>query len=91
MTVLHWTLALLLGAFGLWMTLLNWGTVWLGLRGRKAPSWIPLLGGGTLALALLIAPHNPWRNLWWVPLLLDWGSIPGLTAAAWLTLRRPRP
>jgi hypothetical protein len=58
---------------------------------RKSISWVPLVGGVVGAAALLIAPSDALHAWWWLPLLFDWGSIPGIThALVMLALRRPR-
>lgn len=46
---------------------------------KKASSWVPLLGGvmGVFAL-LLYSPLSQTLRWIWVPLFLDWGSIPGI-------------
>ena len=51
------------------------------IRKRPAPSWIPLLGGSLGALGLIVAPVSGAAQFWWLPLLLDWGSAPGLLHA----------
>lgn len=57
----------------------NARSIILQIRGLHAPSWIPLLGGVSGAMALLILPHPSFAAMWWLPLFLDYGSIPGLT------------
>jgi len=49
---------------------------------RRTVSWVPLVGGAAGCLAILAAPVSSWHAWWWVPLLLDWGSIPGFVHAA---------
>ena len=72
------------------------GNGWILVSGlllrRETRSWIPLLGGILGALAFLMAPNDKIRSLWWLPFVLDFGSVPGLacTAAcfAWEAVRR---
>ncbi|MBZ0134916.1 MAG: hypothetical protein K8I27_00920 [Planctomycetes bacterium] len=87
--MLRWTIAGVLGAFFL---MLAYGNGWIAFQQivlrKKAPSWIPLFGGFAGACAVIIAPVD---GLWvwaWIPLLIDWGCIPGFvhTAFFWLYL-----
>ncbi len=76
----------LAGASGLYIVAMNWGAL---ARGR---SWTPLLGGGLLALVALSVPR--FRPLFWLPVLLDFGSFLGLSWAlvAWvIRMRRHEP
>ena len=85
-----WLLTAVLLLLGAYISVLNWLCVVQGLRGRSTSSWIPLLGGVLGAVACVIAPDGALRHLWWVPLLADFGSAPGLawTALASLFARR---
>lgn len=69
---------------GLYLTVMNWGSL------ARGQSWTPLLGGGLLALVALSVPRV--RALFWIPLLLDFGSLPGLswTLVAWIRRARQR-
>lgn len=87
---------LFLWAFGcaaviafLWLTILNWRVFWQRhIRGVESTSWIPLLAGLSGVAAMLLLPVN-WSGFWWLPLLIDWGSAPGLIySAIWYTLRK---
>lgn len=80
MILLWWTLAAPLLLLGSWLLVLNWGAFWVThiRRSNPAPSWIPLLPGLLLCGGLAMAP----LSLGWLctlPLLLDWGAIPGIT------------
>lgn len=48
------------------------------IKGKKAGSWIPFIGGGSISLAMAISPLDVVADWWWVPLLIDWGSVPGV-------------
>ncbi|HTE19413.1 MAG TPA: hypothetical protein VK689_13650 [Armatimonadota bacterium] len=85
----RWGTGLLLLLLGLWISVLNAAVFWQTYVLRKhSPSWIPLLGGGMAALALAILPVPQANQWWWLPFLLDWGSLPGLLdTAIWHGMR----
>lgn len=70
-------------ACGLLVIVINWLCV---VYGR---SWVPLIGGalGCTGLALL-----PVVGVWWAPVLIDFGTAPGLalTVVAYACRRRTR-
>lgn len=86
METVRWALAAC-GAFVfLWVSGLNWYTFYQGwIRRMPTPSWIPLLAGASGAIALWVAPTGT-AHLWWLPLILDFGSAPGLlfSLACWV-------
>ena len=44
---------------------------------RRGRSWVPFVGGIAGCVAILCIPAHG-TNAWaWVPLVLDWGSLPG--------------
>jgi hypothetical protein len=45
---------------------------------RKPFSVVPLVGGIAGTAGLLMAPAPSFSQLWWIPLLLDYGSAPSL-------------
>lgn len=66
---------------GMWIGGCNWVVFWNShVQRRHAQSWTPLLAGGLCAATLLLLPVGLER-FWWVPFLLDWGSLPGITEA----------
>jgi hypothetical protein len=60
------------------------------VRRRKSPSWIPIIGGlcGAISLAIVPLPGAKWW--WWLPLILDWGSIPGILVSLIYIFTRSR-
>ncbi len=78
---LRWALAAVLAGAGVWISIHNARVFWLLVRGGSTQSWIPLLGGGLCALACWVAPWPGAFRFWWLPLCLDWGSLPGLAHA----------
>lgn len=78
------TIAVALTLTGLWVICLNWRVFHLGfVLKKKAPSWIPLLGG-LLAWGGMALFDHPISSYGWVGLLVDWGSIPGFAVVAWI-------
>jgi hypothetical protein len=51
-------------------------------HGKSGPSWIPFVGGIAGALGLLMLPIKGVSGYWWIPLLVDWGCVPGFTHTA---------
>jgi hypothetical protein len=71
---------------------LNWMTVWAAIFRGKHSSWVPLVGGLFGVLGVRFLPITRLRSYWWLPLILDYGSLPGLLYTAWfLAFRRHRP
>lgn len=72
----------------IWIGALNWIVFWRGfVRKAKAPSWIPLLAGCAGAAALLVVPDPRAHAIAWLPLVIDFGSLPGLLFTAAIHLR----
>jgi hypothetical protein len=79
MQVLRWIIAIGCLALAVWLSALNWNVFWKRhVRGVSAPSWIPLLAGSLGAIGIVTLPVSGSSAWWWVPLLLDWGSLPGI-------------
>lgn len=81
-------LSTLLIAAGGYVCALNWHQVYASRRGTSKGSWIPLIGGGLIAIGLAVSPRT--RGWWWLPLLLDWGCAPGLLHTVLFFLNRAR-
>lgn len=74
-----WILFVMCSTISLWISFLNWRVFWkIHIQGVKAPSWIPLMGGLFGGIAMWILPSGDIRSWAWIPLLLDWGSLPGI-------------
>lgn len=75
-------------AIFIWVGALNWIVFWRRfVRKEKAPSWIPILAGCAGAAALLVIPDPRAHAIAWVPLFIDFGTLPGLLYAAVTHLR----
>lgn len=80
--VIRWVAAGVLAVMALWLGLMNWACLVRRWSGRRAPSWVPLMGGALGLLALTVAPGTPVVSLWWVPLLVDGGCVMGFVDLA---------
>lgn len=90
--IVLWVASIAMAALGIFVTAANYHAVISDLRGHpNPPSWIPLIGGCMLAVAMLIVPINGVRRYAWIPLIVDWGCAPGmLHTAVWLLTSRRR-
>lgn len=76
---IRWIAGLFLLVLSCWIICLNAWVFWKGyIQRKKAASWIPLIGGIFGMIAVLVLPVFWIKTWWWVPLLIDWGSLPGL-------------
>jgi hypothetical protein len=55
------------------VSLSNWATAVNAIVTKKSGSVIPLIGGGSGAIAFGIGPSDALRSFWWIPLLVDLG------------------
>ena len=79
MDILRWALGIVTGVVFVWLALLNWGVFWVRhIRKQEAPSWIPLVGGISGVVSCLVMPPQFLHAVWFVPLVVDWGSLPGI-------------
>ena len=77
--LVRWLIGSLLASAGLYVIVLNWSVFWkCHVAGREAPSWIPLLGGVMTSVGLFIIPYNFGVLGMISPLLVDWGTVPGI-------------
>ena len=65
---------------------MNWIIFFNGIFKKRQSSWIPLMGGVFTAIGLASLPIKGLWKFWWLPLIIDWGCLPGLahTAYYWL-------
>jgi hypothetical protein len=69
---------ILLGAIGTFFIVMNAGIIYSQFKHKSSSSWIPVLGGTFLFLALCQLPYKlPWYILT-LPFIIDWGCIPGM-------------
>ena len=65
----------------IWVSWINWDSAFKMFKKKEHQSWVPLLGGVSGAIAFVILPWEMLSELWWVPFVLDWGSVPGFLFA----------
>jgi hypothetical protein len=84
MTIVLWIAAGLFGALCAFLTFINGAILVQGaILKQETPSWVPLMGGLSGVVALLLCPLAGTARWWWVPLVLDYGSLPGALHTAW--------
>jgi hypothetical protein len=74
-TIMRWLTSLTLGVLGAWVSALNYSCIISWYARRQHHSFIPILGGGSLALALLACPTPGTTRLAWLPLVADPGCM----------------
>jgi len=89
---LRWIVGGALLALSSWLAGLNGYVFWKGcVRREQTSSWIPVLGGGLGVAALTIIPVVTVNRWWWLPLVLDWGSLPGIIFTVCWHVARAKP
>lgn len=79
MHTLQWIIAFACFSLAVWLSVLNWRVFWKRhVRKVPAPSWLPLIGGGLGAVGVVVLPVTGSAAWCWVPVLLDWGCVPGI-------------
>jgi hypothetical protein len=82
MITVRWIVGSALLTISIVMVIVNFRIFLKGIILRQhAPSWIPFFGGGTGTLGILVVPLPALHSFWWLPLVLDWGSLPGIIHA----------
>jgi len=80
--MLAWIVSILLIIVGAYVSIMNWAVfVNNHILKRQWTSAVPFVGGVCAGIGMLLLPiPNVWK-LAWLPLLLDWGSLPVIVAA----------
>lgn len=76
--IIRWIVAGILLLFSLWAVLGNLWVAFGGLfkRRKRFESFVPLMGGVTGMIGIVLFPVERFRWLWWVPLIVDLGCVP---------------
>jgi hypothetical protein len=90
---MDWLLSVALLLVGGFVIIMNWTIVFYALFKKKYSSWAPLVGGVLAAVGLAILPMAGVAKYWYVPLIIDYGCLPGMAHTAWfyLTGRHRQP
>lgn len=67
--------------------IVGFGNAWTVVRyvlTKKRSSAVPTVGGVCGVAACFFLPFELLRNLWWLPLLLDYGTVPVFVISALL-------
>ena len=90
--MLRWAGGGLLFIVFLWLAAMNGSIFWQNyIKREKAPSWVPLVGGVFGTLSLLLLPIDSVKPWWWVPLIVDFGCVPGIVhTLIWGLIRATR-
>lgn len=76
---LKWIISVFLVIVFVWISLLNAFVFWRQFVSKlHTASWIPLVGGICGLIAAILLPLPSVNRLWWLPLFVDSGSLPGL-------------
>lgn len=86
--VLRWSAATALALIAIASIASNYLLVVNYWRTGRGGSLIPVLGGATGALALIIVPLANLSWLWWMPLLVDVGCAPMIGCALLRCIRQ---
>jgi hypothetical protein len=91
MIALRWISGSALLLFCAYGCVANASVLWIWyIQKRRPPSWVPLVAGLSGAIGLWVLPVAAAHRWWWLPLVLDWGSLPGIGHALLYHLIRRR-
>ncbi len=80
---MDWALSVVLLLVGGFVIIMNWVIIYYSLVKKKHSSWAPLAGGVFAAVGLAILPIAGVAKYWYVPVIVDYGCLPGMTHTAW--------
>ena len=83
---MNWILPLILLVIGAFFIIVNWSVFYYGMIKEEYHSWVPLVGGVFASVGLGTLPVEGVKSYWWMPSILDYGSLPGLSYTAWFFL-----
>jgi len=71
---------------GGFVIIMNWAIIYYSLVKKKHSSWAPLVSGVLAAVGLANFPIEGVEKYWYVPLIIDYGCLPGMAHTAWFFL-----
>ncbi len=67
----------------LWGFVANWLIFFNGfVRRKKTSSWVPLFIGVIGSVSFATSPFHQLKHMWWLPPLIEWGSVPNMAYMA---------
>ena len=81
---MYWSLAILLLVMSAYFIIVNWVILVFQLLKKKTASWIPLIGGIFGVFGLMMLPVEGALDYWWVPLVIDYGCLLGMSYTAYV-------
>ena len=82
------SLGLVMGLISIYIIVMNWlcflHNINPKLRGFASPGLF--IGGLLGSCALLVVPFPLANKLWWIPIIVDWGSLPILVWSTFILL-----
>lgn len=91
MNVVFWILSSALLLFAGYAIVMNWAVFTNNyILKKKWSSAVPLVGGATGAIGLICLPLEGLWKFAWIPLVLDWGSIPVIVVSLICYIERRR-
>lgn len=73
--IVRWVATILLGAFCLFVVVMNFGCFLTSILRKEHHSVVPFVGGISGCLAMLACPVGQVYRWAWIPLVLDLGSL----------------
>jgi len=90
--IVKWIISLAAILFSLLIALSNWRILFIQIKRKSpdesAPSFIPFIGGVTGAIGVFVCPLKVVSSFFWVPAVMDFGSIPYLLVMGYVTVIR---
>ena len=72
---------------GLFISMMNWGVFFSRIFSGSSSSHVIFVGGLLLMFGLMALPE-PYCRLWWLALLVDYGSVPWLLSGVFLLVKK---
>jgi len=85
--MLRWIISCLLLAFSALAILANGQNLIQKLRGKRVGSFALIVGGAFGAIGFLMLPVQSFHKWWWIPPVLDFGSLPYFVLSAWFSIK----
>lgn len=81
----RWILAVVCFVPAAFFIIMNWVIFRFNWKNRgtgQSSSWVPVLGGLLGSLSIWLVPLAQVKPFWWIPFVIDYGCLIGLTHTA---------